>query len=450
MGIETLRPRGLRRVLALLAVCALVALGAGAASGRPAASPRAIDDAEDCLEPVPAAVGFAGVLDDGRRIDLDVHVLLDGIDEARGAEVMRQTQQAYTPLGIRLRPTFQTLDVPAQRMAPNDLLGNGPPVPTSDSQYLLQAAKEAVGGPRPDHADVVYLMTNDHMSDAAGRADCIGGVRYPSRAFGVGEHEPDEWGSINLCCTWKAAKIAAHEIAHLLGAHHHYSNCVEGAPVAVADAHAPTCTVMINDWGLINLRFSALEGVAIRGHALEWADRDTGEPAPAPPPSASPRPTASPTPPPNGGATAPPTASPTATPEPTPTTATPEPTPPPSSTAPPEQSAEPTPSPDPAPMTYLRTVSLRLERHLVAKGRVDAGDAASCSAGASVLIERRRAGEWRTVDAVTASSTGRFRARIPDERGRYRAVVTESSFADGDQEYVCAVAASGSIRHAHR
>jgi hypothetical protein len=443
VGIERLRTRGIRRALALVAVGALVALGAGAASGRPAPSPRAVDDAEDCVEAVPAAVGLAGVLDDGRRIDLDVHVLLDGMDEARGAEVMRQVQQAYTPLGIRLRPTFQTVSVPAQTRAPDDLLGEGEPVPTSDSNYLIEAAKEAVGGTRPDHADVVYLMTNVHMSDAAGRADCIGGVRYPSMAFAVGEHEPDEWGSINLCCTWKAAKIAAHEIAHLLGAHHHYSNCVEGATVAVEDSHLPTCTVMINDWGLINLRFSALEGAAIRGHALEWADRDTGEPAPTPPPSASPPPSATPTPtpPPSGGATAPPTAAPTAT---------PEPTPPPSSTEPPQPTAEPSPSPDPAPMTYLRSVGLVLKRHLVAKGRVDAGEASSCSAGAAVLIERRRGGEWRTVDAVKASATGRFRARIPDEPGRYRAVVTESSFADGEGEYVCAVAASAPIRHRHR
>ncbi|MDP9067870.1 MAG: M12 family metallo-peptidase, partial [Actinomycetota bacterium] len=267
--------------------CVILLIGSNVAAlsaGASGTSPRTFDqDAEDCFEFIPAEQSVAGVTDDGREVVLDVHLVLDGVSTSRAAEVVQQAQHAFTPLRIKLQPTFQQVSFPPQKMAPEFQLSQ--PVPASDADYLMQKTKEAVGGARPANSDVVYLLTDDAITGgAAGKADCIGGVRYPSRAFGIGE-EDEDWGGLQVCCTRTTAKIAAHEIAHLLGAHHHYANCAEGAAEKLDDPHLGTCTMMFNDVGLVNLRFSVLEAAVVRGHAIKFADRAPEETQPQPEPT---------------------------------------------------------------------------------------------------------------------------------------------------------------------
>jgi hypothetical protein len=74
------------------------------------------------------------------------------------------------------------------------------------------------------------------------------------------------------------------------------------------------------------------------------------------------------------------------------------------------------------PAVHSRTVTLRLRRHLVARGVVSDDDGfAGCVAGVPVKVQRRVEGEWKTVRATTTSATGSYRRRIPDRAGRYRA-----------------------------
>jgi hypothetical protein len=74
------------------------------------------------------------------------------------------------------------------------------------------------------------------------------------------------------------------------------------------------------------------------------------------------------------------------------------------------------------PGVHSRTVTLRLRRHLVARGVVSDDDGfAGCLAGVPVKVERRVEGEWKTVRTTTTSPTGSYRRRIPDRAGRYRA-----------------------------
>lgn len=76
----------------------------------------------------------------------------------------------------------------------------------------------------------------------------------------------------------QSSKIAGHEIAHLLAAHHHFANCAEGNKQTVTQDLAP-CTLLFNDVGLISLAFSTLEGAVVRDYALEYAnDTPTTEP----------------------------------------------------------------------------------------------------------------------------------------------------------------------------
>jgi hypothetical protein len=71
-----------------------------------------------------------------------------------------------------------------------------------------------------------------------------------------------------------------------------------------------------------------------------------------------------------------------------------------------------------------RSVTLRLARSLVARGRVTTlvdGGFTACVASVMVKIQRRVAGEWKTVRKTRTSPTGSFKKRIPDRPGRYRA-----------------------------
>ena len=69
-----------------------------------------------------------------------------------------------------------------------------------------------------------------------------------------------------------------------------------------------------------------------------------------------------------------------------------------------------------------RSVTLRLVRSLVARGVVSADNGfTACAASVPVKIQRRVAGEWKTVRTTTTSPTGSYKRRIPDKTGRYRA-----------------------------
>jgi hypothetical protein len=69
-----------------------------------------------------------------------------------------------------------------------------------------------------------------------------------------------------------------------------------------------------------------------------------------------------------------------------------------------------------------RSLTLRVVRSLVARGAVSADNGyTACAASVPVKIQRRVAGEWKTVRTTTTSPTGSYKRRIPDKAGRYRA-----------------------------
>ena len=70
-----------------------------------------------------------------------------------------------------------------------------------------------------------------------------------------------------------SALIAAHEIGHVLGAHHHYGNCGENvSPSAATERREVTpCTVMDQTLFYSSNRFGQLEGAVVRGHAVTYA-----------------------------------------------------------------------------------------------------------------------------------------------------------------------------------
>ncbi len=256
--------RSVRLILVSAAVAAVVAAPHASAGDVAAPAPAPIDEPEDCLELTPDQHSAYGITDDGQEIVLDAHFVLDEVLLESGQAIVAHAAKPYREIGIRLQPTFQEVQFPASGTSSE---GKS----YIDSQALIDQTRDLLGGYRPHNSDVVYTITSKEIGGGvageavAGQADCIGGVRYPEAAFGVGEmgrEDTPEWHM------W-GGKVAGHEMAHLLGAHHHYANCAQGDPDTFT-TQGTTCTLMFNDVTFVSLRFSTVEAAVVRGHALEY------------------------------------------------------------------------------------------------------------------------------------------------------------------------------------
>ncbi|MGH2740602.1 MAG: hypothetical protein ACRDH6_09005, partial [Actinomycetota bacterium] len=65
--------------------------------------------------------------------------------------------------------------------------------------------------------------------------------------------------------------IAAHEIGHLLGAHHHYANCIEALPSGALRGDLGPCTTMSPYTFMFSSTFGTVEEAFIRDYAARYA-----------------------------------------------------------------------------------------------------------------------------------------------------------------------------------
>jgi len=103
-----------------------------------------------------------------------------------------------------------------------------------------------------------------------GRASCVGGVRFAERAFAVGEWRSgfEYMGALTIAPDLTAT-IAAHELGHLMGAHHHFAVCGTGA-ANLARRRTDVCTVMVPEITPAGLEFSPINSAIVRGHAEKF------------------------------------------------------------------------------------------------------------------------------------------------------------------------------------
>ncbi len=255
----------MRRLLSLLAVVAVAGLALPANS---VPLPGPFNDPEEAcdLQSLYPAAAHVPVVDPDDEIFVDVFLVADrNITTARAAAILAGAQESYEPLGLKLR-------VSGTRKVEFE---------GTDAFELIDQARDLFpDGERPAGSDAVLLFTSADIEAApagnavAGLAACVGGVGSPSRAFLVAE-DPGENTAFGIgpVKTYDniPAKILAHELGHLLGAHHHYANCVEGIPSEADEGEVSACTLMTNFADVISINFSALEGAVVRGYAEEYA-----------------------------------------------------------------------------------------------------------------------------------------------------------------------------------
>ena len=91
--------------------------------------------------------------------------------------------------------------------------------------------------------------------------------------------------------------------------------------------------------------------------------------------------------------------------------------------------------------THARSVTLRLKKHVVARGVVSAGDGSTaCVMNVPVKIQRRVAGRWKTVGSTTTTATGAYKKLIPDKPGKFRAKAPKVTLNAGAD--ICSAATS--------
>ncbi len=84
-------------------------------------------------------------------------------------------------------------------------------------------------------------------------------------------------------------------------------------------------------------------------------------------------------------------------------------------------------------ITHATSLTLVLQRHLVASGVVHVLDGtSSCLSGRTVVVQRSVNGGWKDVGTAETGNGGAYRAKLKDREGRYRARVHETKLANGD------------------
>ncbi len=172
-------------------------------------------------------------------------------------------------LGLRLNLTI--LDrLPAGSLAPEP--SSTTTLPTTGQDNMRATARGFMHANYPDaDFDIVQVILGaDYAGSVAGQVECVGGAADKEYAYLWSEYDRDRNGIDNYAGTPLGAlrdiplKVLAHETAHLLDAHHHYSDCAPGTASWDGTDLTGACDIMINDIGLASFYFGNANRFAIR------------------------------------------------------------------------------------------------------------------------------------------------------------------------------------------
>ncbi len=118
------------------------------------------------------------------------------------------------------------------------------------------------------------ILGADYVGSVAGQVDCVTGAYHPDTAYLYSEYDAPRNRSSGLFFKDIPLKVFMHETAHLLAAHHHYTNCGEALTRFDTQDALAVCGVMINDIGLASFQFSPTNRLIMRSFVEE---HDVGE-----------------------------------------------------------------------------------------------------------------------------------------------------------------------------
>ena len=222
------------RALACIAAAVTIAAPVAVGAAEPAPMRTVIDRVDQDCQQIPPEEMPPLATAIGMDLELSVRVLFARGTKKVVEQHMVTTGEAFARIGISLDDSYDRLDVPAAWITP------GATLPDATAEQHWKLIKSHYGGVRPPNTDVVYFFS-PHWG--GGMADCIGGVRFADRAFAFGSLDY-AIESVVPAPTVDEGVIAAHEIGHLLGAHHHYSNCTEAPLLGALEGQAAACTTM--------------------------------------------------------------------------------------------------------------------------------------------------------------------------------------------------------------
>jgi hypothetical protein len=243
-------------VVVALALC----LGTQASASSAAfsgAGPRIDAKTRDCLQIPPEETPELSAAV-SPKLPAEVRVMTSRKDLAGAKAAFATVRSIYGRIGVALKGRFDVISPPKSWSSPDTLV---------DQPTILKFMKRTYGGRRPSGVDLVYYFTPYW---AGGFADCIGGVRFANRAFAFGSSDYATEGVVPAP-TADEGVIMAHELGHLLGAQHHYFNCVEALPSGAPRGDVNPCTVMAPYAGMASTTFGTLEKSFIRMYASEYA-----------------------------------------------------------------------------------------------------------------------------------------------------------------------------------
>lgn len=153
-----------------------------------------------------------------------------------------------------------------------DALPPGTLSDTATPELIWDTARGFMRANHPDsaHDYVAVILGADYNGGTAGQVQCVHGAYDPDTAYLWSEYDQGREAPTGIGFFQDIPlKVFMHETAHLLAAHHHYTNCGEAAASFSPDDALALCGVMINDIGLASFQFSPTNRLIMRSFVEE-------------------------------------------------------------------------------------------------------------------------------------------------------------------------------------
>lgn len=257
-----------------------IAAGAAIAviAASPLAGPAAGDEPSGCTEETPAGVSTA--LPGSRPVGVRVLLQTDHVARDAVAGAVDEATRVLATAGLDVTFVVRRLDLPA---AERNAEGDREALAVT---AVHAAQRKATGGVEPRGFDLVHLLTTRDLYDedpaggpryaVAGHAECIGGIRFDGWGYSASEVPPRDRflkGTTIKMQPEMRGRAMAHELGHLMGAHHHYSACGLAAADELQRSQGGVCSVMFPDTAVHGPSFDPVNAQIVRGHAEKWAGR---------------------------------------------------------------------------------------------------------------------------------------------------------------------------------